>query len=475
MTTDQIEALGPAFAAYLQQFLFCCGYTQTFDLLNVYCRGLLSDLPRKTCEPLALHAGVAVRTLQEFLKDHVWDFAQVRDLLQQHVAAALAELDGDDLGTVGIVDETGTVKKGTKTPGVQRQYCGEVGKQENCVVTVHLAVAKGRYKTLVDNDLFLPQSWDADRDRCRQAGIPDGVVYRPKWQIALGQIDRARARGIALDWLTFDEGYGDKPGFLRGLDERRLRYVGEVPKSCRCFARRPRRGEAGHRADTLVRHSPAFTAQRWRTFRLRRQTLGEQVWQAKAARVWLSWEGRPTARTYWLIWARNARTGEEKYFVSGEPARASLARLLRVAFRRWNVEHGIRLSKGEIGFRHFEGRNYVALMRHLTLCCVALTFVAGQAERLRGEKPGRDDGAGVPGGERGGRGLAGGAAGDESAAEHGGCHRVSPAAEPGGATVAAAAAARLARGSSAQDAATQEAPPITKTPYETAQQESLAL
>src|SRR5260370_765797 len=127
MTPEQIEALGPAFADYLTQFLFCCGYTQTFDLLNVYCRGLLSDLKRKTCEPIALYASVAVRTLQEFLRDHVWSFAQARDVLQHHVAHQLPRWPTDDLGTLGIIDETGTVKKGTDTPGVQRQWCAEVG------------------------------------------------------------------------------------------------------------------------------------------------------------------------------------------------------------------------------------------------------------------------------------------------------------------------------------------------------------
>src|SRR5262245_44800781 len=237
MTTEQIVALGPAFADYLQQFLFCCGYTQTFELFQVYCRGLLSDLPRKTCEPLALHAGVAVRTLQEFLRDHLWSFAAVRDRLQEHVAGTLPDQPDDGLATLGIIDETGTVKKGTLTPGVQRQWCGEVGKKENCLVTVHLGVARGHYKTLVDADLFLSESWDQDRPRCRKAGIPDDLHYRPKWQIALTQLDRARGHGIHLDWLTFDENYGDKPGFLAGLDERHLRYVGEVPKSLRCFAR----------------------------------------------------------------------------------------------------------------------------------------------------------------------------------------------------------------------------------------------
>jgi SRSO17 transposase len=121
MTPEQIEQVGPAFADYLQQYLFCCDYTQTFHLLGVYCRGLFSDLPRKTCEPIALASGTAARTLQEFLKDHAWSHRLARDTLQEHVAATLARLPGDELGTVGVVDETATAKKGAKTPGVQRQ------------------------------------------------------------------------------------------------------------------------------------------------------------------------------------------------------------------------------------------------------------------------------------------------------------------------------------------------------------------
>jgi SRSO17 transposase len=425
MTPEQVQELGPAFADYLRQFLFCCDYTQTFDLLGVYCRGLLSDLPRKTCEPIALQAGVAVRTLQEFLRDHRWSFAQARDLLQRRVAAALPDLPGDDLGTVGLHDETGTVKSGRHTPGVQRQHCGEVGKLENCVVTVHTGLARGRYKTLFDADLFLPASWDADRDRCRRAHIPDDVRYRPKWQIALAQLDRALANGLTFDWFTFDEGYGDKPGYLQGLDERQVRYVGEVPKSFRCFGRRPRPGQKASRADDLVRHSPLFSRQPWQAVGLARQTVGDQEWQVKAARVWLPGGG---GRAGWLLWARNPRTGEEKYFVSNAAAAEPVERLVRAGFSRWNVEHGIRLSKSEVGFRHFEGRSYVALMRHLTLCCLTLTFVAGRAADLRGEKPRGDGGAGLPGAELGVRGVAGAAAGDDRTAVHGGRHRLPPAA-----------------------------------------------
>src|SRR5262245_61273888 len=177
-----------------------------------------------------------------------------------------------------------------------------------------------------------PESWDQDRDRCRAAGIPDDVVYRPKWQLALRQLTRARANGVALDWVTFDEGYGDKPGFLRGLDGQGVPYVGEVPKSFRCFTAPPGPGAKGHRADDRVRHSPAVHRQPWQEFRLQRQTLGEQTWQAKAAPVWLSFDGEPGERTYLLILARNERTGEEKYFVAGGAEGVALATVLRVGF-----------------------------------------------------------------------------------------------------------------------------------------------
>src|SRR4051794_9299508 len=173
MTAEQIAALGPAFGVYLRDFRPCFVTGNTFKHLHTYCRGLLSDLPRKSVEPIALEAGTAVRTLQEFLKDHVWDRRALRDGLHRRVAEGLAAVPADDLGTVGLLDETSVVKKGRKTPGVQRQWCGAVGKQENCTVTVHLGVARGGYKALLDADLFLPESWSEDRPRCREAGIPD--------------------------------------------------------------------------------------------------------------------------------------------------------------------------------------------------------------------------------------------------------------------------------------------------------------
>ena len=291
MTGQQLADLGPALAGYLEQFLGCCPYAPTAAHLHTYVHGLLSDLERKTAEPIALKAGTPVRTLQEFLRDHVWDQADALARLVTHVAGRLREIDDPcGLGTVGIIDETSAAKQGTKTPGVQRQYLGCLGKVANGIVTVHLGVAKGRYKTLIGADLFLPLSWSEDRPRCQEADIPDDLSHRPKWEIALAQLDRAAVGGVALDWLTFDEEYGKCPGFLRGLDERGLRFVGEAPRTLSCLpataAGQPLASTKGRQAEEVVRSARVFRDQRWRVVRLARQTREDQIWRMKAARVW---------------------------------------------------------------------------------------------------------------------------------------------------------------------------------------------
>ena len=432
MTPEQVLALGSTFAAYLREFEDCFVQDRTREHLHTYCRGLLSDLPRKSVEPIALAAGTAVRTLQEFLRDHTWNHERLREQLQQRLARRLPA--ADDLGCVGVIDETSQAKKGSKTPGVQRQWCGSAGKLDNCVVTVHLGIACGQFKTLLDADLFLPKAWSEDRERCREAGIPDTVVYRPKWRIALEQLDRSRANGLPLDWLTFDEGYGGKPAFLAELDARPgLCYVGEVPRNFRCLTQRPkgrppRGGRKGKRVDNLARYSSALNQQQWQGVTLARLTLADQEWEVRAGQVYLLRGGQATARTYWLIVARNLATGEVKYFVSNAPPDTPVEKLLRVAFRRWNVEHSFRVSKTEIGFGHFEGRNYGALLRHLILCLLVLGFVAEHTERLRGEKSGGDAGAGVPGAEPALRGVAGEPPGDIRVSAYQRGHSLSPAA-----------------------------------------------
>jgi SRSO17 transposase len=393
MTEDQVRELGPAFAAYLARFRPDLGREQNAGHFADYCRGLLSDLPRKSVEPIALASGTAVRTLQEFLKTCAWDHPAARDHLQGLLADALAAQPDDGLGTIGIVDETSALKQGDRTPGVQRQYLGCVGKKQNGIVTVHLAAARGRFKALLDAELYLPQSWDADRPRCEAADIPADVVYRAKWRIALELLGRADGNGHHFDWVVFDEGYGGKPEFLAALDDTGQRYVGEVPAT---FAvRLGRSAQTTAAQDVFAR--PAGRRVRPRAFRVGHQTGPASVWQAKAVWVRLGSERHPGHR---LAIARNRSTGEVKYFLTNAPAAVGLSRALVVGFRRWHVEHAFRVAKSEVGLSHYEGRSYVGLMRHLVLCLVVLGFVSVHTQRLRGEKPRPDPRAGVPGPER---------------------------------------------------------------------------
>jgi SRSO17 transposase len=423
MTEQQIAELGPAFARFLGRFERFFAQRRTAGHFRDFCRGLLSELPRKSVEPIALEAGTAVRTLQEFLTTATWDHLGLRDALQQHLAAALPAFPDDGLGTIGIIDETSARKQGDQTPGVQRQHLGCVGKLDNGIVTVHLAVATGRFKALLDADLFLPKQWDADRPRCQKARIPDTLRYQPKWQIALEQLARAERNGLCFDWLTFDAGYGQTPAFLALLDFVGQPYVAEVPVSFSC-----RRGQSpkAHRADALMA-GRAARRQPWRRFRLRTQTGADQVWEAKVLPIRLS---RQSPAAHRLIVARNVATGEVKYFVTNAARRVGLGRLLRVAFARWHVEHCFRVSKSEIGLTHFEGRSYVGLMRHLVLCLTTLAFVALHTERLRGEKPGSDAGAGVPGAEPPLYGTAAAATRNQSARASGRGDRVPPGSQP---------------------------------------------
>jgi SRSO17 transposase len=166
MTEQEIAGLGPAFAAYLGRYRDCFLQKRTAAHFDTYCRGLLSDLPRKSVEPIALEAATAVRTLQEFLVTARWDHERVRELLQRHLAEAVAALPADPLGTVGVIDETSCRKWGDQTPGVQRQYLGCVGTVDNGIVTVHVGVSQGRSQALLEARLQPEPPAENPLNRC---------------------------------------------------------------------------------------------------------------------------------------------------------------------------------------------------------------------------------------------------------------------------------------------------------------------
>jgi len=394
--------LRPMLTRFLKRFDDCFARKDTRAHLSVYVEGQLSDIPRKSVEPIALAADVPVRTLQEFLAQHRWQEDLARDRLQQIVAEEHAHPH-----SVGIIDETSFVKQGDKTPGVQRQYLGTVGKQENGIVTVHLAYAADDFHCLLDGELFLPESWAKDAARCREAHIPEGMTYRPKTEIALELYDRARAHDIHFAWLTFDEWYGGKPAFLQAVEARQQAFVGEVPRSLMGWIDPPRvtyrplhrrgRGRkvprivAGSRPPQSVEHlfwwQPALKEQEWQRWRIKDGEHGPVIWEVKHVPFHLQGpDGLPGPRWH-LVVARNVLDPTEmKFFVSNAPPDTSVGTILLVGFSRWRVERCFEDGKGEVGLDHYEGRRYPGLKRHLILSAISYLFLAQTNQRLRGKK-----------------------------------------------------------------------------------------
>jgi SRSO17 transposase len=405
MNAAQIRSLGPELGRFLEHFEDCFPRSDTRAYLPPYVRGLLSDLPRKSVEPIALASDLPPRSLQQFLSLLSWDQDRLGERTHRLVATEHASLH-----SVGIIDDTGCPKKGDKTPGVNRQYCNATGKVDNCVVTVHLGYAADSFHCLLDSELYLPRCWAEDRERCRAAGIPDHLSYRPKWQIALELYDRARDHGVRFAWLTCDEGYGEVPAFLWALHRRKQPFVAEVPKTFRGWLRPPRlrhtrrgRLRAAWQASTvadLARYSPALRDQEWVAWHVKDGQKGPEVWEVKHVRFYPQTADKDPGGAWHLLVARCATQPEVvKYFVSNAPAETPVATLLLVAFSRWHVERCFEDEKTELGFDHYEGRNYTGLIRHQRLVALAHLFCSRVQERLRGEKSGGD---GLPGAQRGG-------------------------------------------------------------------------
>lgn len=404
MTADQIRSLQPALAALLETFRPYLKRASNFGHLLAYVLGLTADLKRKSIEPIALAAGAAVRTLQEFLSVLDWDHEAASDHLQRVV------MDRHGcIRAIGVLDACGHAKQGRMTPGVARQWCGESGKIDNCVVGQHLLYSDNHptnpFNGVLASDLFLPEAWSKDRERCRKAHIPDEIIHRPKWRIALDQVKQAIANGVRFWFLTFDEDYGKVPQFWFDLDVMGQQAIGEVPANFHVFAKRPayqsaQKAHASKRVDNLCRFSPLFRERPWQRVTVKDATRGPIVWEVKMARVHLvvtsPRPSRPTNRQYALIVARKVDTGEIKYFISNAAACVPLSDLLTAAFARWQIELWFERAKQEAGLGAFEVRTYRSLLRHWFCSRLAMYFLAAQTQRLRGEKS--EDHAGTGGG-----------------------------------------------------------------------------
>jgi SRSO17 transposase len=344
-----------------------------------FVRGLLAGLPRVNCWTIAEHAGEAgPRGMQRLLSAAVWDEAGVRDDLRGYVLEHFA-----DPGAVLVVDETGDVKRGTMTVGVQRQYTGTAGRTENAQVAVYLAYAADAGCAFIDRALYLPRSWTSDPGRCRAAGVPEGTAFATKPALAREMITRALDAGTPAAWVTADEVYGQDPALRAELARRGLGYVLAIARHHLAVT-----GIGGRPAAELAKRLPARAWQR--------VSAGPG---AKGPR-WYDWAlievADPVAAEgegpHWLLIRRRVSDGEYAFYRAHAPGPMPLARLVRVAGTRWKIEDGFAAGKELAALDEHQVRGWTSWHRWTILALLACAFLAvlAAAQPPGGSRP-RDD------------------------------------------------------------------------------------
>jgi len=356
--------------------------------VGAYLRGLLAGLERKNGWTLAEHAGaVSPDGMQRLLRTAGWDVDGVRDDLRGYVLDAL----GDPAG-VFVIDETGFIKKGRRSAGVQRQYTGTTGKIDNCQLGVFLAYASPRGRALIDRELYLPKSWTGDRDRCERAGVPDEVEFATKPEQGLAMLERAHAAGVLHGWVSADEAYGQNRGFRDWLAARGVPFVLATRSDDLLTCPDGRRHEAKALA-ALV--EPGV----WERRSAGRGAHGERLydWTVLA----LAGTGLPAGWGHWLLVRRQinpppGKALELAFYRCAGPATTPVPELVRVAGARWAIEECFQTAKNEAGLDQYQVRDYRAWYAHITLSMLAAAYLAATraAEHQRAAEKGDPQPAG---------------------------------------------------------------------------------
>jgi SRSO17 transposase len=330
-----------------------------------YVRGLLAPVERKNSWTLAERAGEASPDgMQRLLAAADWDADAVRDDVRDYVVEHL----GDPAGVL-VVDETGFLKKGTKSAGVARQYSGTAGRIENCQVGVFLAYATAIGRTFLDRELYLPKGWIEDRDRCAEAGIAEDVQFATKPELAIRMLTRALDAEVPAGWVTGDEVYGQHYRLRASLEQRRMPYVLAVPVNQHVIATVENK-VVERRADNLI---ATLSAQAWKPISAGAGAKGPRLYHWARAPI------RPLedpAMGYWLLARRSLTdpTDLAYYLCHGSPS-TPLRELVRVAGARWAIEESFQSAKGEVGLDQYQVRRYDAWYRHITLVMLAHAFL----------------------------------------------------------------------------------------------------
>lgn len=361
-----MEALPPIFASAHEAFDSLLTRLGKFFIRSearecciAYLLALISPILRKNSWQIAEEAGdTTPYGVQGFLSRHHWEPDAVRDDLQAYVAEHLGEEDGVFAG-----DETGFIKQGKHSAGVQRQYTGTAGHIVNCQIGVFLAYASSRGSALVDRALYIPEKWIKDPERCKKAKIPASVTFQTKPRMLLTMIQEAVKNGVPARWVVADEVYGNDGKFRRGLERLGLGYVLTVPKT--------------HRLVPTCKAQACELAQWWPKDRWERLSAGEG---SKGPRLY-EWAYRtlpsaPAGYERAILIRRSISDPEElAYFLVCAPLGTPLEKIVRVAGTRWTIETAFKVSKNEVGLDHYEVRSWSGWYRHITLAMYAMAFL----------------------------------------------------------------------------------------------------
>jgi SRSO17 transposase len=327
-----------------------------------YLAGLLSGAERKNSWQLAEQSGDPnPYGFQHLLGRADWNPDALRDRLQTYVTDYLA-----DPGAVGVIDETGFLKKGRHSAGVARQYSGTAGRIENCQIGVFLAYATEQGHTLLDRELYLPQEWTSDRERCRRASIPDERVFATKPALARQMLERAFDAGVRLAWVTGDSVYGDDRALRGWLEERKQAYVLAVSGKESAWLSNEQR-----QIKTILAELPA---QGWERLSAGAGSKGPRVYDWR--RLELSAPTQQGWKRLLLVRRSISDPSEMTGYIVFARAHTSLRELVRVAGTRWTVEESIQTAKGEVGLDHYEVRSFTGWYRHMTLAMWASAFLS---------------------------------------------------------------------------------------------------
>jgi SRSO17 transposase len=393
VSADAVRDCSDRLTGFLQRYLPRFYRVEQRATATLVIRGHLSGLERKTSEPIAIEAGLPRKPIQFFVGAGKWDDEAVMDELRQHVREELAEPDG-----VVVIDPSAFPKKGTESCGVARQWCGRLGKVDNCQVGVFLAYATAAGYAPLDRRLYLPEDWADDQARREKCHVPPGVTFQEKWRIALDLLDRSLP-GLPHGWIVGDDELGRPAEFRAALRRRKERYVLDVP--CNTLIRdlerrRPRRRQAGRgrkrevpfqRADVWAASQPES---RWERIDVRAGEKGPLLVDAMMVRVRAKQDGRigPEER---LVVIRPVGESRIDYAMTDAGPEVPLAKVVGVQRQRHRIEEVFEAGNGEAGLDHYEVRSWIGWHHHMTLSLVALWYLCLERRRVGGENPGDHD------------------------------------------------------------------------------------